>query len=71
MKAFVDRIENDVAVLLMGEEASVVVNIPLLILPSDVSEGMYLDVVFSIDTESTCKAHEEIQSLLDSMADEP
>jgi len=71
MRAFVDRIENDVAVLLLGEDGSVVLNIPLSMLPDDIREGLYIDVAFAIDTESTNKAHDEVQSLLDSMPNEP
>ena len=67
MKVFVDRIENGIAVLL-GEDATTV-DIPLSWLPFDVQEGVYLDI--SIDNESTRKAHDEVQSLLDSMPNNP
>lgn len=62
LKAFVDRIENDMAVLLIGDNASVVVSVPLSWLPSDVSEGVFLDVLFTVDKKATKKAHDEVQS---------
>ena len=71
MRAFVDRIEVDTAVLLLGENESVTVNMPVAWLHVGVREGMCLRLDFSIDLEATEKGHEEVQSLLDSLGNEP
>jgi len=71
MKAFVDRIENDMAVLLLGEDGNVQVNVPLSWLPPDVSEGIYLDVTFTVDKDTTKRAKDDVQALLESMDNEP
>lgn len=71
MKVFVDRIEGDIAVLLLGDEGSVVANVPVSWLPKGIKEGLYLKAEFSIDQETTQRARAEIQSLIDSMGNEP
>jgi hypothetical protein len=71
MRAFVDRIEIDTAVLLLGKDESVTINVPVEWLPEGVREGMCLRLDFSIDDEATHRGHEEVQSLLDSRGNEP
>ena len=50
MNAVIDRIENNVAVLLVGEKETVL-NVPLGILPENVREGTWLRIDFTIDEQ--------------------
>ena len=69
MKVFIDRIEGDIAVLLLGDEGSVVVNVPVSWLPKGIKEGFYLKAEFQVDSETTELARAEIQALMDSHAE--
>lgn len=71
MRAFVDRIEGEIATLLLGDDGSIAVSVPLEWLPDGLREGMCLGVDFAIDQESTKKAHKDVQALLDSLGNEP
>lgn len=71
LKVFIDRIEGDIAVLLLGDEGTIVVNIPVSWLPKGIKEGIYLQVEFRIDYDATNRARAEVQSLLDSIPNEP
>ncbi len=52
MKAVIDRIENETAVILFGDD-EVVLDVPLHHLPDDVTEGTWLRVDFLIDEHTT------------------
>ena len=52
MKAVIDRIENDTAVILFGDD-EVVLDVPLHQLPDGVTEGTWLRVNFLIDEHTT------------------
>ncbi|MHB1455300.1 MAG: DUF3006 domain-containing protein [Armatimonadota bacterium] len=71
MKVFIDRIEGDIAVLLLGDTGEVVANVPVFWLPKGVKEGIYLKAEFQIDMETTERACAEVQALMDSMGNEP
>ena len=71
MKAFIDRIDDGIATLLLGEDESVAVSVPVSWLPPGVREGICLRMDFGIDQESTRKAHHDVQEMLDSMPNEP
>lgn len=64
MKAVIDRIEHNMAVLLVGED-EVLLNIPLDLLPEHVHEGTWLSVDFSIDTATTAEQFRRNKSLLE------
>jgi hypothetical protein len=51
MKAVVDRIEGDTAVLLIGEEETRL-DIPLRLLPEGTREGSHLTIAFELDKDS-------------------
>ena len=51
LKAVVDRIEEDVAILLLGP-AEIIVDFPLSCLPEVIREGMILDITLEIDKET-------------------
>ena len=62
-RAFVDRIEGDVAVLIF-EEDSRPVNIPVCYLPNNVEESTVVAVYFEVDPEATIEAKERIKGLI-------
>ncbi len=63
IQAFVDRIEGDKAVLLVGDEAEVVV-IPAKYLPEDAGEGSILTIEIKFDAEKTAKELENIKAII-------
>ncbi|NLU36607.1 MAG: DUF3006 domain-containing protein [Clostridiales bacterium] len=67
MKAVVDRIEGDTAVLLIGEEETRL-DIPLRLLPEGTREGSHLTIAFELDKDSEEKKRQEISSLLDKLS---
>ena len=71
MRAFVDRIDEEVATLLLGEDESVTVSLPVAWLPGSAREGMVLQVDFQLDPAATGVAQAETQSLLDSLGNNP
>lgn len=70
MKAVIDRLEGDYAVVLFGEE-EIKVDIPRGLLPEGAKEGSWLTVNFELDAEGTQKQKEKIQNLLDKLKNKP
>jgi len=66
MKAVVDRIENQTAVLLFGDEG-IKVDMPLKLLPAGTREGSFLQVDFTLDREGEAAQREKISNLLDKL----
>jgi hypothetical protein len=66
MKAVVDRIEGDFAILLLGDE-EYKVNMPLKYLPERVSESDILHINFRIDHEATEKQKKKVIDLLNKL----
>ena len=64
MKALIDRIEGDSAVLLFGEK-ELKVDIPRELLPIAAMEDSWLNVNFELDAEEMKKLEERIRKLLD------
>jgi hypothetical protein len=64
LKAVVDRIENQTAVVLFGDEETAV-NIPLVLLPEGTKEGSFLKVTIDLDLDGEEAQREKISSLLD------
>lgn len=63
ISAYVDRFEEEKAVLLLGDEMKKVI-FPKEYLPSDVFEGDYLCIEISRDEEQTAVAEDEALELL-------
>ena len=61
--AYIDRLEEDLAVLLVGDEMKKV-NFPVCFLPDNVGEGDYLKLDISYDQEATEQAEQEALDLL-------
>ena len=71
VRAFVDQINEGVATLLLGEDESVTAHVPVSWLPSGVKEGTVLRLGFEINEAATQEGKARVQSLLDSMGDQP
>ena len=52
IKAFVDRIESDLAVILLSDGSGVQFDLPLKYLPPDTKPGDHLVISFQLDPES-------------------
>jgi len=68
MKAMIDRIEEDIAVLILIEDETVHVNVPVTLLPSGSREGDILTITFERDSEATRAAHELVAVLVDRLS---
>lgn len=70
MKSFkvtLDRIEENVAVLLVRDEEKTRINIPLSLLPVGCREGDILDIAITKDVQETESAKERVSSLLEKL----
>ncbi len=66
MKAVIDRIEGDIALVLF-EDQGIKLPVPISDLPGDVREGSWLDVHFTIDTAMTSEMYQKNKSLLEKL----
>jgi hypothetical protein len=67
MKATIDRIEDGLAVLLVGEDGKTRVNVPLILLPEGCREGDILDITIVRDEEATRETKEQVSSLIEKL----
>jgi hypothetical protein len=65
--AFVDRIEGDTAVLLLGEEGRDTVNLPRAYLPAGAGEGTHLQLRLTVDPEAKRRVAAEVDDLMDQL----
>ena len=66
-KVTLDRIEEDIAVLLVRDEEKIKINIPLCLLPVGSKEGDILDIAITRDVQETEAAKERVSSLLEKL----
>jgi hypothetical protein len=66
MRAVIDRVEGELAVLLVGDE-SIKLNVPLSLLPAGCKEGDVLNISFERDTEETEQAKERVSGLMEKL----
>lgn len=66
MKAVIDRIEHDLAVLLLGDD-EVRLDIPLHFLPREAKEGTWLRLDFRIDEHTTEERYRQNKFMLDKL----
>lgn len=64
MEGIVDRIENDIAIILFGDK-EIKVDIPLEILPKGIREGNVINAKFEIDEDKEEKQVKKMESLLE------
>jgi len=62
-KAFLDRIEGDIAVLYLDEDETFKVDIPVQFLPANIKEGITLKLTIDIDKKNTEKTGKEVEDL--------
>jgi hypothetical protein len=67
MKATIDRIEGKLAVLLIGDEESIKLNVPLILLPDGSKEGDILDISIHKDEKETEDATKRVSSLIEKL----
>jgi len=63
IKAFVDRIESGLAVILLSDGSGVQFDLPLKYLPLDVQAGDHLTISFQLDPESREETLRNIEEL--------
>jgi hypothetical protein len=66
-KVTLDRIEEDIALLLVRDEEKIRINIPLFLLPEGSKEGDILDIAITRDVRETEDAKERVSSLLEKL----
>ena len=64
MRAVIDRIDEDIAVLISIEDESLCMNVPVPFLPSGSREGDFLTISCERDPEAARAAHERVQGLI-------
>jgi hypothetical protein len=62
-----DRIECSTAVLLLRDEESIKINVPLFLLPPESKEGDILNISIFRDIQETEAAKERVSTLLDKL----
>ncbi|MHB9025105.1 MAG: DUF3006 domain-containing protein [Armatimonadota bacterium] len=71
MRAFIDQIFHGHAMLLLGDDESVTVTLPIAWLPAGIREGMVLQFDARIDQAATEAGHAQVQALMDDLGDAP
>lgn len=66
-KVTLDRIEEGTAVLLIRDDETVKINIPLFLLPECSKEGDVLDITITKDVQETADAKKRVSSLLEKL----
>lgn len=64
MKAIIDRMEGQLAVLLLADYEDLSINIPREYLPAEAKAGDHLNATFTLDIESCTKTATHVQELL-------
>ena len=67
MKVTIDRIEGTVAVLILCEDESVRVNVPVSLLPPGCQEGEILTIRIERDMHATEAARERVAGLIEKL----
>lgn len=67
IKAYIDRIESDIAVIYLGNEEEYKFDLPVKFLPANIKENSSLKITISTDektNESTAKEVEDLRKML-------
>lgn len=67
MKATLDRIEGNMAILLIRNGETIKVDVPLVLLPEGCGEGDILDISIKRDDSATMDAKERSRSLIEKL----
>lgn len=68
-RVYVDRIEGDRVILVLGPDGRETVSVPARLLPDGVREGAALDLTLVVVPQDA--ARQEIESLMDDLFSEP
>lgn len=71
IRAFVDQVSEGMATLLLGEEESIKVIVPVTWLPEGIGEGMVLRTSFTLDLQASKNEKRQTQELLESLGNNP
>ena len=71
VRAFIDSVHEEVARVLLGDDESLAVEIPLSWLPEGAAEGKALRVLWEIDEEETRNARQAVEDLYAALGDAP
>ena len=66
-KVSLDRVEEDIAVLLVRDDESIKIDIPLSLLPPNSKEGDILDINIDKDEKETEDAKERVSYLIEKL----
>lgn len=67
MKAVIDRIEGDLAVVLVGEKGELKLNIPLSFLPASCKESDVLQITIERDPTATEQTKARVSGLMEKL----
>ena len=67
MKAVIDRVEGDLAVVLVGEKGEFKLHLPLSLLPEGCKEGDVLNISIERDSAATDQAKERVTDLMEKL----
>ncbi|NQU17391.1 MAG: DUF3006 domain-containing protein [Candidatus Saganbacteria bacterium] len=67
-KGIVDRLEDGIAVILMGEDEEVAIEFPVCYLPDDVKEGDIVTLCASVKSRKTKEAKQKVAGMLRKLA---
>jgi len=67
MKAVIDRIEGELAVVLMGETGEFKLNLPLSLLPEGCGEGDVLKISIERDPAATEQGKEQVSGRIEKL----
>jgi len=65
MKATLDRIEGEMAVLLIRNDESIRLNMPVVLLPEGCREGDILDISITRDEKETEESRARVSSMIE------
>jgi hypothetical protein len=71
IRAFIDQVNEGMATLLLGEDESVKIVVPLAWLPAGAGEGTVLQLTASIETQMELREKAQTQRLMESLGDNP
>jgi len=66
-KVTLDRVEEDLALLLVRDEEDIKINIPLFLLPAGSKEGDILDITINKNIQETERVKERVSNLLEKL----
>jgi len=63
-RGVIDRIEdNEMAVVLVGDDEAMSIDVPLSLLPKGASDGDHLTITFTLDRESRAEAEVRVKAI--------